>query len=337
LAQNNSNVILDDFEKEFITVINEKESNPNSRLLWSQYENYPKKGSQKGYEEIVTGIAHSGINSLKITVEAGHIYLQFYPKPSSNTWDFLHQHIQHGDWAFNKYDRLKFWVLLPPGIKKANGGRKNTTFGTYYRKSNGKLSSAESGGNHPYHYYDIESTGEWHQIIVDTHPNHIRGVTGGREHKNMPNPTKERGINYFDSLTRFYFDMEGSVPYKPANFYFDDFEFYQAPPNENIEQVYSLNGVYVKKSNKIIIGWMRNKNENKIKHEVRYSFEDIFSKGWDSAKLAPNGLVKPSGWGGYNGMSYKTNKIDTKGKSVIYLAIKPINSNLFRQIEIPLK
>jgi hypothetical protein len=329
-------VILADFEQQNLTVINKKENNPIYRYLWNQYDDYPSKGAQLGSERLSNKQAHTGLKSLNVTIERGNIYLQFFPKPTSSKWDFTYQHVPNQDWTFNKYNRLKFWVKLPPGIKKARRGKQNTTFGTYFRKRNGNVTSAEAGGNHAYHFYDLESSGEWHQIIVDTHPNHLRGVTGSREHGNMEFPTKEADFNYFDILTRFYFDMENNLPHYPAEFYFDNFEFYRAPTDENIKQVYSLHGVYVKSSNKVMIGWMRDKNENKITHEVRYAFHDIHTIGWDLALKAPGGFVKPSGWGGHNGMEYTTNKIIMQNQQILYLAIKPENSDKFRQIEIPL-
>jgi hypothetical protein len=327
----NQSVILDDFEQQNIRVINSKANYPQS-ILWSQYDH--PENSQLGYESLSSEEAYTGNKSLKVTVQNGHVYFHFYPY--TNGWDFMHQHTLTKPWKFNTYNRLKFWVKLPPGIKRVGGGKQNMSFGTYYRKSDGNVQSAESGGNHPYHFYDLESTGEWHQIIVDTHPNHIRGVTGSREHGNMSHPTKEANFNYFDSITRFYFDMDGNAPNRPADFYFDDFELYTANPNENIEQVYSLHGVYNKKSNQIIVGWMRDKNQNDIKHEVRYAFSDIYDSGWDLALKAPAGIITPSGWGGHNGMNYRTNKILLQDHNVLYLAIKPENSDQFRQIEIPL-
>jgi hypothetical protein len=327
----NQSVILDDFEQQNIRVINSKANYPQS-ILWSQYDH--PENSQLGYESLSSEEAYTGNKSLKVTVQNGHVYFHFYPY--TNGWDFMHQHTLTKPWKFNTYNRLKFWVKLPPGINRVGGGKQNTTFGTYYRKSDGNVQSAESGGNHPYHFYDLESTDEWHQIIVDTHPNHIRGVTGSREHGNRSHPTKEENFNYFDSITRFYFDMDGNAPNRPADFYFDDFELYTANPNENIEQVYSLHGVYNKKSNQIIVGWMRDKNQNAIKHEVRYAFSDIYDSGWDLALKAPAGIITPSGWGGHNGMNYRTNKILLQDHNVLYLAIKPENSDKFRQIEIPL-
>jgi hypothetical protein len=330
----NQSVILDDFEQKNIRVINSKANYPQN-ILWSQHD-HPPTNHQLGYEGVSSEEAHTGNKSLKVTVQKGHVYLHFYPYSGLPAWDFMYQHTLTKPWNFNTYNRLKFWVKLPPGINRVGGGKQNTTFGTYYRKRIGDKSSAESGGNHPYHFYDLESTGEWHQIIVDTHPNHIRGATGSREHGNMSHPTKEPNINYFDSMTRFYFDMEGNAPNKPVDFYFDDFELYTANPNENIEQVYSLHGVYVKKSNQIIVGWMRDKNQNAIKHQVRYAFHDIYDIGWDLALKAPAGIITPNGWGGHNGMNYRTNKILMQNHKMLFLAIKPENSDKFSQIEIPL-
>ncbi|MGJ8682005.1 hypothetical protein [Paraglaciecola sp.] len=330
----NQSIVLENFEQQNIRVINSSAKYPQN-ILWSQHD-HPPENHQLGYESITSEEAYSGNKSLKVTVEKGHVYFHFYPHSASNVWDFMHQHTITKPWKFNTYNRLKFWVKLPPGIKRVGGGKQNTTFGTYYRKSNGKLNSAESGGNHPYHFYDLESTGEWHQIIVDTHPNHIRGVTGSREHGNRTHPTNEPNFNYFDSMTRFYFDMDGTAPNRPADFYFDNFELYTANPNENIKQIYSLNGVYIKDRNIVKIGWMRDKNENKVSHEVRYSFSDIYESGWDLALKAPSGIVKPSGWGGHNGMFYHTSKIPVEKHNTLYMAIKPENSDKFRQIEIPL-
>src|SRR5262249_29497958 len=105
---------------------------------------------------------------------------------------------------------------------------------------------------------------------------------------------------------------------------------------ENLDQIYSLNGVYIPSSNKVHVGWNRNKNENSVKHEVRYSFDDVFRVGWANAIAAPGGLITPPGFGGYNLMSWETTAINVTGKKVIYIAIKPQNSSLFRQIAIPL-
>ena len=305
-------------------------------LLWNQYENDPTDGPDPGSESITSEEAFSGNKSLKITIDGGNSYTQFYPKVEDLVWSNTRNFVKGGAWEFNKYNRLRFWVKLPPGIKYLGDGRTNAHFGTYIRAKDGDLASAESGGNHYYHYFDLEYTGEWHQIIIDTHPSHIRGGSGGIEGGDKEYPTGEPGYNYFDGLTRFYFDLEGSLPNYPSYIYFDNFEFYQETNLENFDQIYSLHGVFVPDNNQVIVGWKRNKDENKVKHEVRYAFEDIFSIGWNNALAAPDGMISPPGWQGYNGMYWSTSDINMEGKKNIFIAIKPQNSDLFRQIVIPI-
>ena len=86
----------------------------------------------------------------------------------------------------------------------------------------------------------------------------------------------------------------------------------------------------------IFVGWNRNKDENSVKHEVRYAFQDIYNVGWNAATPAPGGIVTPPGWQGYNGMDWSTQSIDMSSEDLIYIAIKPQNSSQFRQIAIPL-
>ena len=84
------------------------------------------------------------------------------------------------------------------------------------------------------------------------------------------------------------------------------------------------------------VTWERHKDENTVKHEVRYAFQDIHVIGWDAAIPAPNGLVTPPGWQGYNGMVYDSSLVPTADQSVVYVAVKLEDSNLFKQIAIPL-
>src|SRR5262249_20354000 len=58
--------------------------------------------------------------------------------------------------------------------------------------------------------------------------------------------------------------------------------------------------------------------------------------GWAAATAAPNGIITPPGSGGYNNMVYDTTGLSLSGHSVVYIAIKPQNSNLFTEIAIPL-
>jgi hypothetical protein len=174
---------------------------------------------------------------------------------------------------------------------------------------------------------------------MDQHPTHIRSANGGTEQGNQPNPTGETGLNYFDTLTRFY--ITNYLTYITNNqqdtlWYFDKFTLYEETNQENEEQVYMLCGFYDPSDNRLFVGWNRNKDENEIIHDVRYSFNSIHDIGWDAATVAPNGSITPPGFQGYNGMEYDNDTIVMGANTSIYVGIKPQNSTLFKQIQIDL-
>ncbi len=329
--------LLDDFESGSIRIVQPGQSQQQFKLLWNQYPSDPDEGPDPGSASISSTTVHDGTKSLKITVTGGNIYMSFYPNDGSK-WHRMREYIlPASDWRTDTFNRMRFWVKVPSTfIAATTPGLDNIQFGTYIEGATGDGSSAEVGGDHYYHYLNIPYTGEWHQVIIDTHPSHRRNDPGDLENGNLLYPTGQAGYNYFDGLTRFYFDAQGAMTSVPADFYFDGFELYKETNPENVDQIYSLNGVYIPSSNKVRVGWNRNKNENSVKHEVRYSFDDVFRTGWQNAIAAPGGLITPPGFGGYNLMSWETTAINVTGKKIIYIAIKPQNSTLFRQIAIPL-
>ena len=325
---------LDDFEGSSIRVGQPGENNPSYRYLWNLY-------TPGGTTSVTTENKHDGNQSLKnVYTGATNWQFQLYTYTVGvqgfvDGWQFAKSFILAGTWKNNTHNRLRFWIKVPPGTTPETGGNHNFEFGTYIRCSTCDISSAESENMHFYHFFNFDYTGQWEQAIVDMHPNHQRGGNGNTEWGNQLHPSRESGFNYFDLLTRFYMDFPYLKFASPSTFYIDSFEFYNQTAQENEDQVYSVHGTYIAASNTLKIGWQRNKNENTILHEVRYAFSDIHTLGWNSATVAPNGIIAPPGDGGYNGMEYQTNAINLSAQSVIYLAIKPQNSNLFRQIAIP--
>ena len=86
----------------------------------------------------------------------------------------------------------------------------------------------------------------------------------------------------------------------------------------------------------MILTWSRRKDEPQREHEVRYAFQNIHQLGWDQAMVAPGGLVRPPGDGGYNGMLYRNGDLPLDGKRMLYLGIKPVGAELFCQMALPL-
>ena len=326
-------IILDNFESDSIRVVNPSEQDPQNLYLWNQYKNDFYAGPDPGTEGISNDQAHDGTRSLKVVVNGGNIYLQFYT--ATTTWNFMHQYVQPPTaWTPNKYNAMRFWIKVPQQIVASNGGHENVQIGTYVRAENGDVYSA---GSHYYHHYNFKYTGEWEQVIFDTHPTYLIGAGGNTELGNVEYPFGGDSWNYLDALTRFYFDGQGSLSGYPAAFYFDGFELFTRPATENIDQVYSLHGVYVPSTNEVSVGWARRKDQDTLPYEVRYAFRDIYSIGWSAATPAPNGTIAANGEEAYNLMEYSTRAIKTAGNSTIYIAIKPQSSSLFRQISIPIE
>jgi hypothetical protein len=324
---------LDGFENG-IRVVQPNTGDAN-KYLWNLYN-----GSGSGPTSVTTAQKYAGNQSLRSQYDSGNNWqFQFYTYTEgvagfNNGWQFMRKFVTNPtSWQTGKVNRMRFWMLLPPGTDEAGGGNHNFEFGTYIRCS--ACGGAEDGGGHYYHHFDLPYTGVWHQLIVDTHPNHLRGNSGGTELGDLPNPTNEPGFTYFDLMTRFYLDFPYDKFPMPAVFYMDNFEVYEEQRPENTEQVYSLNAVYVPSTNMVRVGWARRKDQDTVKHDVRYAFSDIHSIGWAAATPAPNGTVTPPGTSGYNGMEWSTTGLNLSGKSVVYVAIKPQNSSLFRQIAVP--
>jgi len=339
LIQDDAQALFEDFETPELVATNPGESEPDRKYLWSQYA---EGGDRPGLARLTSDYSYNGNQSISVTITPGakgDFYLQFRPTVGS-VKTYAREMKPEIEWKLDYFDRIKFWVLLPSTLPKAPLGQKNAQFATYTRSLATPTNTYESENGHWYHHYNLFPTGQWHQIIVDLHPNAQRGVAGRLELGNLPYPTGDAGYNYFDVITRFYmtvyYKASEGLPF-PATMYADYMEFYKELSPENIDQVYSLHGVYVPSDNKVVVGWMRHKEENKVRHEVRYAFQSIHEIGWSQATQAPDGMVKPEGWDGYNGMEWSTSQIDLKGRSHIYIGIKPENATLFRQIEVPIR
>lgn len=293
-------------------------------------------------------------NGLKLSLTEGFsLYTQWNPYDGSGR-GFTRDYLENpAGWQFNTYNRFRFWFFpASNGSVEQFNGTNNYYLGTYVKRvTNAARYSDEEGGNHYYHSFNLLRN-QWALCVFNSHPSHRRGNSGGTDPGNLPYPTTpeyggsgdpSRTYNYFDTLTRFYIqEVNKLTNVFPRDYWIDEIEFYQEPNPENDEQVYSICASYNRTDNRIFLSWSRLKDENSIKHEVRYSFSEIYDntrpdKGWSNATPAPNGLIKPPGWQGYNGMVYDTSAIpiDTN-KSMIYLIIKPENSNLFSQIRLPL-
>jgi hypothetical protein len=309
---------------------------------------YPNQyaGSGKATLSLDTDDAVAG-SSLNVRLASGRLNLEFNPYNYAGNKAFpagprafAHDYTRTpAAWKFNTYNRLRFWLKAPTnGPPHFTTGQHNMEFGTYVKRvAKPDRASDEAGGGHYYHLLNIPALGEWTQVVLNMHPDHQRGTPGGADPGVLAHPTNEDKYNYFDALTRFYFEYPYAAPKNyPADFRLDEVEFFQQPKEENDAEVYSLSATYVSATNRLLLIWNRKKSETKTRHEIRYAFADIHASGWKAAKPAPNGLVTPPSDGAYNNMVYDTTALELGKQGLLYLAIKPENSEHFSQIIVPL-
>jgi hypothetical protein len=285
-------------------------------------------------------------NSIKLRLTSGaQLYAQFNPYDGTQRTFARDYSANPSQWRFNTYNRMSFWIKVPsePNNLYDTQGRSAANVAAYAKcialSGCPDYYSDETGGGHFYYNQNWPRTGTWVQVILNSYVDHWRGNDGGTEEPNALHPTDEPNYNIFDTLTRFYIQDETLQAPLPADYHLDEIKFYQETRLEAEEQVRDIAATYVPQSNRIIVTWYRNKNENSVNHEVRYAFSDIHVSGWGSATAAPNGIVVPPGWQGYNGMFYDTTALPLSGRSVVYVGIKPMSNNpqgLFTQVTIPL-
>ncbi|NMH86404.1 hypothetical protein [Flavivirga algicola] len=328
---------------------------PSKYTHWEWgFDSSDKSGNKRlGTAVYSNAMAFTGNQSLAMTIDGldpnvpddnnqsvRNIFVQYYPYDDDN-YEYRYIREQevwkgHSGYQLNTYNRMRMWVKVPKEAIDMNPKDDSFQVGTYTRLTTADRNSSESGGNggHFYHYFNLPYMGNdvWHQVIVDFHPHTERGVSGSIDIGVQDNP--ESGYNYFDLMTRYYLKSLNKSTSYPSTWYVDDIELYFDPNDENIEQVYALSRAYNRENNRVQLGWSRHKQEGELSHEVRYAFEDIHVLGWSHAKLAPNGVVTPPSKGSYNGMRYTSQDIDFEGADFIYIAIKPSNSDRFRQIKI---
>ena len=307
---------------------------------------YPEQGTPNGSGEGGVGVlsidnsdAVSG-SSLLNHMTSGRLYLAWWNNNGS-TWNFAHEtKSDPAAWQFNTYNRMVLWVKMPNFSQsyETDGGYR-IELGTYVKRiTNEDPYSQETGGGHFYHQINPPSLGAWTQVVINMHPDHQRGVYGDPGDQSYPTVAggdPAATYNYFDALTSFYLDIPYEDPTNlPADFLVDNVQFMTVPYQENDAQVRSLTGTYVPASNRVVVTWNAGWGDSST-HEVRYSFSDIHETGWNAATPAPDGFV-PLNASGYDGRVYDSSALPLAGHSMVYIAIKPQNSDLFTQIAVPL-
>ena len=228
----------------------------------------------------------------------------------------------------NKTDRMSFY-LKTTGMDGINddGGKEsignNFHIGTYlcWQTGNSAYGTGDGcpyegpGNQHYYHYLAI-NPGAWIHVLLDQHPQHIRGGKGTL--KNNPAMATYQK-NYFEQMSRFYFEIRAKQSAK-TSFNIDELNYFSSDdmvePNQNEESISSLWVGYWADKDVWEIGFHDNSHEaynddNNSTFEIRWSTSPITNKNFDSAfpitpmfyggleKVGENSehlIRRPNGW-----------------------------------------
>lgn len=323
---------------------------PPSGDLW-RYDSTENSGDTRpGSVSLDTGTKLYGSKSLKIQADGGGTSSDVHKaKGNTNYTNSSNNHLtilQLMEWDAGEVNRLRMWMKADVNMEQnSTMGSANFHIGTYLRDAAEGSDESETYNNHYYHYLNMGYEGTmWHQIIVDSHPGHLRGDSGSVEVGNIvePFPSTNPGETYFDTMTFFYLSEKTSGTVPPTSTYFDGMEFYVDPADEDEDNIYGFWGLYNDVTDKIVIGFKRNKTLSAPRFDARYATSSFHANGgWSHGDPAPNGTgfagYTDNSNAGYNGVEYREGGFDFTGLDFIYIAIKyQGEATKFREIRIPL-
>ena len=269
----------------------------------------------------------------------GRSYFHFYCNNGS-IWDFAHQQLVQGAWNLNSWNRMAFWVWHDPGMTPIGNNGHLVELGTYTRANNGDATTQNAGGTHWYHELNPRD-GVWTKVILDPHPQHyvggpttdpgVVGITGG-----VPLAATNDGVsNYFDALTRWYYDF----PYVPkaGSIFVDQVTLYLETGQDDIAHIASLEASWNPTTHLLHVGFCRNAHQDTTADTtytaVYSTVAPINALGFAGGTIF--GSVGPDGLGDYCNKAIE-GVVDLTGVQTVYLAVQKKGSTAFRQMSLPI-
>jgi RNA polymerase sigma factor (sigma-70 family) len=274
---------------------------------------------------------------LRMSLSEGKFHAQFNPYSKDGKRGFAREYVAEPEkWRFNTYNRMRLWIKLPEGATLREDRPNFSVAAHVKRVQAANFGSDEDGGGLYHHFFSVPLAGQWTQLIVNMHPTHGR-IDRNNDPGNLPHPTGEPDCNYFDAMTRFVIADTLEHGSYPAAYFLKSIEFYWEPFPESDAQIMSLAGTCNPTDNRLIVTWSRPRGSPDIVHEIRYAFRNIHEIGWSAAQPAPGGtIVMAANDPRSQPLIYDTTELPLTWRSVVFLAIKPRDSDLFTQIAVPL-
>jgi hypothetical protein len=300
-------------EAQSVTLDNFSAPRANSGTGENLIETY--NGEDPGQTYTISG----GVLQVTGSPSAG-IYWHFLPYPYTGTKGFAKGWIQSGTWDAG-VNRLKFSFSCDRNISKTSSGYGVFQVGTYVKKDDGNPSNQ---GAHYYHLVDPNVyNGKVVYVDINRTPQHQVGTSTST---NWPENPSAPTVNYFDGLTRWYFDTQdgnwsgASCQFRPVTF--------EKILGEPDQQVSSMTYQYT--GTRYEVTWSGPKNST-LKFDIAYSGASMKSTGFSSGTTA--GTVSATG-NDYTNVIWASPNMQ-EASAGLYVAIRPQGQAAFTEVYIP--
>jgi len=284
--------------------------------LWAAY---------LGEDPLQTYMLENGLFKDVVGPSPNGVYVHFFPNtgtgysfPAGYTQSFIKQ----GAWDANA-NRLRFRVKCSSNVVRRPDGGDVLEIGTYIRYHS--ATDLVWQGAHYYHQLDPNFyANRWATIEINRVPQHEVGQDPSINWPEDPEWNSANPVHYFDGLTRFYFDTQGSQ-WSNQTCYFGNFEF-DTKTGEADSFVSSVAGTY--NGSAYEVTWAAPKN-SLTTYEVRYATSSMKTNGLSSGTVG--GTVSSPG-STYTGTFWVSSAMSEM--PTLYVAIRPIGQTTFSEIRI---
>jgi hypothetical protein len=262
-----------------------------------------------------------GSGKLQVTGSpSAGIYWNFLSYPYTGTLGFAKGWIEAGTWDPN-VNRLKFSFSCDRAIPKTASGYGNVQIGTYVKTDDGQPANQ---GAHYYHHIDPNIyVGKVVYVDINRTPTH---QVGQDPSINWPENPTAPGFNYFDGLTRWYFDtQDGNWSGIVCEFGPITFTKILGEPDQ---QVYSVTYQYT--GSRYEVTWGGPKNSS-LQFDIAYSTQSMNGAGFSSGTAA--GTVSATG-NDYTNVIWASPNMQ-EAAAGLYVAIRPQGQTSFTEVFIP--
>jgi hypothetical protein len=188
-------------------------------------------------------------------------------------------------------NRLRFFFKNSLNYSPGFSGQHNIEWATFlhnFRSTDDFMAGSDENNWHFYHYLDCDADNLFWHVVIDTAPNHERGVSGASPGDiKFPDPSGSNsaaniGKTYFDLMTAWYFDYVNNAA-NPGTVYFKDYIslFTENDSSDVVNRCKAITGTYNPSNDQFKLIWQRGYGMNSAVHDVAWAYTPITD--WDEA------------------------------------------------------